>query len=86
MNFFTGVNPTMIRGLQVNATKLGTYDTIKHKIIDNKIMEDGHLCKFVSTIWAGLAMVIVTSPMDNIKTRIMNQKDKKYTGMVDCAK
>lgn len=72
LGFFTGVYPTLIRGVLINATKLGTYDTIKHKIIDNGILEDGHLCKFVSTVWAGLAMVIVTSPMDNIKTRIMN--------------
>jgi hypothetical protein len=33
-------------------------------------------------------MTIATSPMDNIKTRIMNQKSgvKTYDGILDCAK
>ena len=72
MGFYAGVRPTMIRAVLLNGTKLGTYDTIKHGIIDNKILEDGKVCQFVASVWAGLFMTIVTSPMDNIKTRIMN--------------
>lgn len=29
-------------------------------------------------------MAFVTSPVDVVKTRLMNQKDLKYSGMVDC--
>ena len=41
----------------------------------------------MASVVAGLAMTIVTSPMDNIKTRIMNQRGEvqQYKGIVDCA-
>ena len=44
IGFYAGVRPTMIRAVLLNGTKLGTYDTIKHGIIDNKILEDGTMC------------------------------------------
>ena len=67
-----GVFPTVIRATLLNGTKLGTYDSIKHKIIDDGYLEDGRLCQFVASVFAGFFMTVVTSPMDNIKTRIMN--------------
>ena len=70
--FYTGLAPTVIRAALLNSTKLGTYDTIKHTIIDNGYMKDGYSCQFVASVFAGFFMTIVTSPMDNIKTRIMN--------------
>lgn len=41
----------------------------------------------MSSVCAGFCMTVVTSPMDNIKTRVMNQKSdaKEYTGIIDCA-
>jgi len=75
----------MIRAMILNSTKLGTYDTIKHGIIDNGYLKDGKLCQFVASVFAGFFMTIATSPMDNIKTRIMSQQGK-YKGIYDCAK
>ena len=72
LGFYTGVRPTMIRAVLLNGSKLGSYDTIKHVIIDKKLLEDGRICLFVASVWAGLFMTIVTSPVDNIRTRIMN--------------
>jgi len=37
-------------------------------------MQEGVTCQFMASVCAGLCMTIVTSPMDNIKTRIMNQR------------
>jgi Mitochondrial carrier protein len=42
--FYTGLAPTVIRAALLNSTKLGTYDTIKHGIIDNGYMKDGYSC------------------------------------------
>ena len=70
--FWDGVRPTMIRAMLLNSTKFGTYDTIKHGIIDNGYLQDGKACQFVSSVCAGFFMTVVTSPMDNIKTRIMS--------------
>lgn len=85
--FYVGVGPTVIRATLLNGTKLGTYDSIKHKIIDDGYMKDGKPCQFVASVFAGFFMTCVTSPMDNIKTRVMNQygDKKKYNGIIDCA-
>lgn len=56
----------------LNATKLATYDHIKHTLINLKILHDGYLCHFVSSVCAGVCIAIVTAPIDIIKTRIMN--------------
>ena len=56
----------------LNATKLATYDHIKHYIINHHILPDGYGCHFVSSVVAGICIAIVTAPVDIIKTRIMN--------------
>jgi hypothetical protein len=78
----------MMRATLLNATYLGSYDSIKHWIINNGYMADTKQCQFISTIFAGFCMTCTTSPMDNIKTRIMNQRGESllYMGTVDCAK
>ena len=72
--FYTGIRPTVLRAALLNSSQLGTYDTIKHYIIDKEYLKDGYLCQFVASVFAGFFMAFSTSPMDNIKTRIMNQK------------
>jgi hypothetical protein len=69
----------------LNATKLGTYDKIKHKLIDSGTIKDGRPCQFVASVFAGFAMTCTTTGFDNIKTRLMNNPDK-YFGIKDCAK
>lgn len=84
--FYRGLMPTVIRATLLNGTKLGTYDTVKHGIIDGGYLKDGKLCQFVASVFAGFFMTVVTSPMDNIKTRIMNQRGvQEYSGITDCA-
>ena len=41
VGFWKGVGPTCIRAMIMNGTKLATYDTIKHGIIDSGRMKDG---------------------------------------------
>ena len=70
--FWKGVFPTMIRAMKMNGTKLAVYDSIKHGIIDGGYMKDGVVAQFVASVGAGFFQTVVTAPMDNIKTRIMN--------------
>ena len=88
MGFYKGLLPTVIRATMLNGTKLGTYDTIKHTLINSYGMEEGKKCQFMASVVAGFCMTVVTSPLDNIKTRIMNQRgqEKHYEGIIDCAK
>ena len=73
LGFYRGLNATIIRAILLNATKLATYDHIKHALINYHIVKDGYLCHFISSIFAGICIAIVTSPVDILKTRLMNQ-------------
>jgi len=87
LGFYRGVSATVVRATLLNSTKLATYDHIKHTLLNLQLLEDGMFCHFVSSVLAGICMAVVTSPMDLIKTRIMNQKPehKHYHGIVNCA-
>ena len=71
--FWKGVTPTMLRAMIMNGTKLAVYDSIKHALIDSGRMKDGKPAQFVAAVFAGFFQTVATAPMDNIKTRIMNQ-------------
>lgn len=70
--FYIGVVPTILRAMMLNATKLSTYDHIKHYFINSGLIPDGKANHFASSIVAGVCIAIVTSPIDVVKTRIMN--------------
>lgn len=84
--FYRGVGPTMLRAMLGNGSKLGVYDWIKHKIIALNVLPDGVAIQGMSSVFATLVQAIVTCPVDNIKTRIMNQQAGgiKYGGIVQC--
>jgi hypothetical protein len=84
-----GIVPTMQRGGLLTATQLGTYDHIKQYLLGTKVLQEGTLLHFTSGCIAGLAVALVTSPVDTIRTRLMNQpvvggKGSMYSGSVDC--
>lgn len=47
-------------------------------------MNDNFGCHLVCGFLAGFVAVIVGSPVDVMKTRIMNAKQGQYSGVVDC--
>ena len=47
-------------------------------------MEDNVGCHIVSSAIAGFTACIVGSPVDVLKTRIMNAKPGEYSGVLDC--
>ena len=84
-----GVGPTVQRAAVVTATQIPSYDHTKHTLLNKGYLHEGLRLHLVSSMVAGLTCAIVTSPIDVIKTRIMNQKlnengVKIYTSTVDC--
>lgn len=47
-------------------------------------MEDGIPCHLVSSAIAGFVACVIGSPVDLLKTRIMNAKPGQYAGIGDC--
>lgn len=73
IGFYKGLQANVFRAMILTAAQLGTYDHIKHTILRMKLLHDGPACHFASSICAGIVMAIATSPVDIIKTRLMNQ-------------
>jgi hypothetical protein len=85
LGFYKGLQATVVRAFMLNATKLATYDHIKHTLINSGILKDGYMLHFVSSLVAGVAMATATAPFDIARTRLMNQPNdrKLYTGLID---
>jgi hypothetical protein len=83
LGFWAGLGPNVARTFLVNAAELGTYDQAKSMITpytgDNFV---GHLG--ASTV-AGVASACTSTPVDVVKTRLMNQAggEQVYKGMLD---
>jgi len=80
-----GLQANQFRLAVVNVSELVTYDIVKDTMIDMKLMKDNSACHFTSAAIAGLITTIVASPIDVVKTRLMNSRSKTYRGMAHCA-
>jgi solute carrier family 25 (mitochondrial uncoupling protein), member 8/9 len=88
LGLWTGYGPNLARNCVVNATELVAYDQTKQTLLSTFHMQDGIAAHIVSGLSAGLAATLLGSPVDVVKTRVMNAaKDGSapYKGPLDCA-
>ena len=71
---WSGIIPNMMRNSIMNAAELASYDQIKSSIIYRwpSINPDKKTLHFLCALMAGFIAVVVASPVDVIKTRVMN--------------
>lgn len=88
---YRGVGPTMQRAAILNAAQIPSYDHTKYVLVKAGVMHEGIACHLVSSMTAGLVTAIVMSPIDLIKTRIMQQAVQVggrdgvlYSSTLDC--
>ena len=86
--FYKGSSPNVYRAIVVNASELGTYDSVKwvltHKLGMDATSSVTHL---IGSLSAGLAATIMSSPIDVVKTRYMSSTQKNlYSSPFDCVK
>eukprot|EP00919_Chromeraceae_sp_WS-2016_P077850 GHVR01184180.1.p1 GENE.GHVR01184180.1~~GHVR01184180.1.p1 ORF type:complete len:106 (+),score=4.08 GHVR01184180.1:1441-1758(+) len=53
-------------------------------ILRRKLMEDAVPCNLLSSSIAGFVACVIGSPVDVLKTRIMNAKPGEYSSILDC--
>jgi len=87
--FWKGVNPNVARCFIGNACEIGFYDTTKQNLLANDIVDDGPLAHFSASTVAGTISAIFSTPVDVVKTRLMNQAGGRtdvhhYKGVIDC--
>ena len=74
LGLYKGTTPTVQRAVIVTATQVTTYDHTKHTILNHGWMEEGPKLHIFSSMIAGFMVAVTSSPVDVIKTRVMNQK------------
>jgi hypothetical protein len=81
---YKGVGPTTLRAAVLTGAQLSSYDHTKVILKRLNILPDGPFIHFLASFVAGLVTTTATSPVDVIKTRVMNATHGEYTGPVDC--
>lgn len=79
MALFRGLNANVNRAMLMTASQLGSYDVFKSMLIVSFNFRDGFTTHFFSSLLAGLVATTVCSPLDVVKTRLMNQGEKIYS-------
>ena len=84
--YFTGTKATVIGGGIRTGVQLSSYDNIKHKILRYGWLQEGFPLHVMCSFYAGLAVALTVTPVDLVKTRMMNFKDGKpqFKGVLDC--
>lgn len=90
-----GVHPTAQRAAVIAAVELPVYDFCKSKLMNS--FGDRISNHFISSVIASLGSAIASTPIDVIRTRLMNQRklkpgvgvavvasDQLYNGTIDC--
>jgi len=78
-----GCGPTVFRAMLVTASQCVTYFKVKPWLLSYGF-EDNFGVHLTSAISSAVVAVLVTNPVDVIKTRMMNMKFDSYSGPLNC--
>lgn len=87
---YRGLLPTMQRAALLNSAQAPSYDHAKHALLNAGLVQEGVSCHLIASMVAGLMSAIAISPVDLIRTRIMQQarhadgQGVLYTSALDC--
>ena len=81
--FYKGSIPSILRASFLAVGSIGSYDIIKKKIISYRQKEDS-FTYLLSSFFGGFNSTLLTTPLDNLKSRMMSDNEKKYKGVFDC--
>lgn len=83
LGLWNGWGPNVLRNSVINAAELAAYDQFKQMALVNMGMRDGLPVHIGCAFGAGFVACVVGSPVDVLKTRIMNMKaGSSVPGMV----
>jgi hypothetical protein len=81
---YKGLFPNVQRAFLLNAAELGTYDQAKQYLVNWGIVSPSNVSgHFAASIVAGFFSALASNPVDVLKTRLMNQRERTGNGFVD---
>ena len=69
---YRGVGPLAVRGVCVTTAQFSTYDEAKEQLRARAGFDDGLPLHFCASLAAGVVAAIVSTPLDVVKSRMMN--------------
>ncbi|EPQ54225.1 mitochondrial carrier [Gloeophyllum trabeum ATCC 11539] len=85
-SLYRGVDATTVRGIILSTSQICSYDQVKQSLKKRGIMEEGIGLHLTASLFAGLFCSITSNPVDVVKVRVMNDKERRYKGVVDCVR
>ncbi|CAI2184342.1 9155_t:CDS:2 [Funneliformis geosporum] len=77
-----GIVPNMNRAILMNSSQLASYDQFKQMLLSTKFFKDNIITHFTCSVLAGLVATTICSPVDVIKTRVMNSSSEAKSILV----
>ena len=85
---WTGYVPNLVRNSVISAAELATFDQVKESLLRRGFENDWRSQLFAG-LSAGFVATIIGSPVDVVKTRVMNARTvngvREFSGAIDCA-
>eukprot|EP01127_Copromyxa_protea_P011143 TRINITY_DN2782_c0_g1_i1.p2 TRINITY_DN2782_c0_g1~~TRINITY_DN2782_c0_g1_i1.p2 ORF type:complete len:162 (-),score=11.16 TRINITY_DN2782_c0_g1_i1:89-574(-) len=79
-----GCGPMIVRSTLITSVQLTTYDMVKRFLVSHYNFHEERVSTYIlSSIVTAFAASLVTSPVDVVKTRMMN-KQVLYSSAIDC--
>lgn len=83
LGLWQGWGPNVMRNSIINAAELASYDQYKQIVLGSGILKDGIPCHLTCASMAGLTACVIGSPVDVLKTRMMNAAPGTYSSPID---
>lgn len=83
---YRGADATTVRGVVLSVSQICSYDQIKQTLKRRGVMKEGLPLHFTASMFAGFICSVTSNPVDVVKVRVMNDKERQFKGISDCVR
>lgn len=83
---YRGTDATTIRGVVLSVSQICAYDQLKQSLKRRGVMQESLALHFTASMFAGFICSVTSNPVDVVKVRVMNDKERKYRNVLDCVR
>jgi len=83
---YRGTDATTLRGVVLSVSQICAYDQLKQSLKRRGVMQEGLALHFTASMFAGFICSVTSNPVDVVKVRVMNDKERKFNSVLDCVR